>query len=159
MAARSAAAQDDMATHPVVGFWQNAVTGPDAAKMPWTFSFYYADGTYYEWNGLDAGAALGIWRPAGERTADLMFIYQDVDPTTEAETPGTATFRMTITADDTGNALTAHGDLDVRTPDGTLIVALPDMIWTSQRMTFDWNPATGSTMTAPATPEAATPTG
>jgi hypothetical protein len=157
-AARPAAAQEaatDMAKHPVVGFWQNRVTGPDAATMPWTFSLYHADGTYHEWNGLDAGAALGIWRPAGERTAELLFIYQDTDPTTATETPGTATFRMTIDADDTGDALSAKGNLDVRDPAGTLLLTIPDAKWTSTRVTFDHNPATGSTAV---TPTDATPT-
>jgi hypothetical protein len=142
----------DMADHPVVGLWQNAVTG--TGGMPWTFSVYHADGTYHEWNGLKLGSALGIWRPTGERTADLVFIYQDTDPSA-AESPGTVTFRMAITADATGNALTAMGDLDLRTPNGILVVAESNITWTSQRMTFDWNPATGSTGSVP---PAATPT-
>ena len=142
----------DLAAHPVVGLWQNAVTG--TGGMPWTFSVYHADGTYHEWNGLKLGSALGIWRPTGERTADLLFIYQDTDPSA-AESPGTVTFRMAITADVTGNALTATGDLDLRTPSGILVVAEPNRSWTSQRMTFDWNPATGSTGSVPL---AATPT-
>src|SRR5688572_9211519 len=115
LAVSHATAQDtvtEMATHPIVGFWQNRVTGPDAEKMPWTFSLYHADGTYHEWNGLDAGTALGIWRPVGERTAELLFIYQDTDPTTATETPGTATFRMTVEVDATGDGLSYDGDID-----------------------------------------------
>lgn len=140
-------------THPVVGLWQNAVTG--TGGMPWTFSLYHADGTYHEWNGLKLGSALGIWRPTGARTAELMFVYQDTDPAATREIPGTVTFRMTIAADATSDALTVTGDLDLRTPDGRLVVAEPNIRWTSQRMTFDRNPATGST--APAEP-IATPT-
>ena len=46
-----------MAIHPVVGFWQNKTIGPGSDTMPWTFSIFHADGTYYEWNGLGAGGA------------------------------------------------------------------------------------------------------
>jgi len=110
LAARGAATQDAstaMATHPIVGLWQNAVNGPDAAKMPWTFSVFHADGTYHEWNGMDAGAALGIWRPTGANTAELLFTYQDTDPTTETEAPGTAT-RVTFDSNpSTGSTVSA----------------------------------------------------
>lgn len=156
---RHASAQDATATakHPVVGFWQNKTTGPDSNVMPWVFCLFHADGTYHDWNGLGAGSALGIWRPAGERAVDLLFIYRDTDPTTATEGLGTATFRMTVTVDDTGNALTYDGNLDVRDPAGALLLTIPDAHWTATRVTFDRNPASGSTATAQATPTAATP--
>src|SRR5688572_15530999 len=157
---RGAAAQDaaaDTASHPIVGLWQEVAGGPDAVQMPWLFSIFHADGTYQSWNGLDSGAALGIWRSTGERTVELLCVYQDTDPTTTSEVPGTATFRIALALD--GDALEGRGNLDVRTPDGTLIVAVPDFPWVATRVTFDVNPATGSTVTAmPATPEAGTPT-
>ena len=40
------------------------------------------------------------------------------------ETPGTATFRMTVEVDETGDALTSTGDLDVRGPDGSPLLTL-----------------------------------
>src|SRR4051794_18116688 len=94
VSARPAAAQDaaETASHPVVGFWLNAVTGPGSDISPWTLCIFHADGTFVGWNGLNAGAALGIWRPTGERAADLLFVFLDTDPTTATETPGTATF-------------------------------------------------------------------
>jgi hypothetical protein len=154
--ARPASAQDaaaEMAHHPLVGLWQNWV-GDE--PMPWTFSIYHADGTYLEWNSLNVGAALGIWRPTGERTAESLYIYRDTDPTTVTETPGTATFRMTIEVDETGNAMTTAGGLDLRAPDGSPIATIPGAgAVTATRVTFDHNPATGSTA---ATPTAATPT-
>ncbi len=153
--AQHASAQDSAPTmdaHPIVGLWQNKTTGPGSDVMPWTFSQFHADGTYLEWNGLGAGTALGIWRPAGERTADLLFIYRDTDPTTQTEGLGTATFRMTVEVDETGDALAFDGDLDVRDPAGNVLVNIPDANWTATRVTFDNNPATGSTVIAPATP-------
>lgn len=147
-------ASTDPAKHPLVGLWQNW-TGD--AVMPWTFCHYHADGTYLEWNSLNVGAALGIWRATGERTADSLFIYRDTDPSTVAETPGTATFQMAIEIDATGNALTARANagLDLRAPDGSPIATIPVSGWTATRVTFDHNPATGSTV---APPTAATPT-
>jgi hypothetical protein len=142
----------DTANHPVIGLWQNKTTGPDSDVMPWTFSQFHADGSYLEWNGLGAGAALGIWRPAGERTVDLLFVYRDTDPTAQTEGLGTATFQMTVEVDEAGDALTFGGDLDLRDPAGNLLLAIPDATWTATRVTFDHNPATGSTVTTPATP-------
>lgn len=156
-AARPAAAQDaaaEMAKHPIVGFWQlDSGPNPPTGRR-FDFLLIHADGTHNDWNGLAAGSALGIWRPTGERTADFLSIYLDTDPSTAAEAIGTATFRMTITVDDTGDAYTADGSLDLRDANGAPIVTLPAH-WTCVRITFDHNPATGSTM---ATPTAATPT-
>ena len=157
--ARPAAAQDAtpeaMANHPIVGLWQEVAGGPDAAQMPWLFSVFHADGTYQSWNGLDSGAALGIWRPTGARAVELLCVYQDTDPTTTSEVPGTATFRIALALD--GDALKGSGNLDVRIPNGAPIVAVPDFPWVATRVTFDRNPATGSTITQ-ATPTAGTPT-
>lgn len=154
---RHVAAQDaaEMAKHPVVGLWQNAVTGPDAAERPWTFGVFHADGTYQDWGGLATGTGLGLWRPTGERTADLLSVVQDTDPTSATDTSGTATFRMAVEVDATDDAMTLAGTLDVQAPDGGLIVAIPEARWTASRVTFDRNPATGSTS---GTATAATPT-
>jgi hypothetical protein len=157
---RHAVAQDatpPVATqHPLIGLWQNLTTGPGSDTMPWVFSIFHADGTYHAWNGLGAGSALGIWRSTGDGIGDLLFIYLDTDPTTATETPGTATFRMTAEVDETGDALLFAGGVDVRSPDGSLIVDLPDARWTATRVTFDHNPAMGST--AITLPAAGTPT-
>jgi hypothetical protein len=145
----------DMAAHPIVGLWQldPGPNSPTGSKFD--FFLVHSDGTYNEWGGLAVGVALGIWRPTGERTAELMHIYVDTDPTTKTETLGTATFRTKVQIDDTGNAYTADGDLDLRDDNGVPIVTLPAH-WTAMRITFDHNPATGSTI--PATPTAGTPT-
>ena|GEM_PF-6432064 len=153
--ARRTAAQDAaLTTHSVVGLWQEVAGGPDASVMPWLFSIFHDDGTYQSWNGLDSGAALGIWRSTGEGTVELLCIYQDTDPTTTSELAGTATFRIALALD--GDALAGNGTLDVRAPDGSSLLELPDFPWVATRVTFDNNPATGSTVSTP--PEAATPT-
>jgi hypothetical protein len=156
--ARDAAAQDvatDMANHPFVGFWQldpdpNSPTGHKIG-----LTLVHADGTTIHWGGLGDGVALGIWRPMGERTADSLGIFLDVDPSAKSDTPGTATFVTSITVDETGDRHTANGNLDARDDDGNLLVTLPAH-WGASRVSFDRNPATGSTI--PATPEAGTPT-
>ena len=142
--ARQASAQDaaaEMASHPLVGLWQLPIIGPDAPVSPWAFQIYHADGTMSSWNaGLTAGV-LGLWRPTGERTADVMWVMQDLTD----DGALTLTFRLTFELDETGDRLTGTGDLDIRDADGVQVSAIPGVEITSTRLTFDVNPATGST--------------
>ena len=161
--ARPAAAQDaatEMATHPLVGLWIfNGAVDPSQGPE-WMFELYHADGTYVNWNGLNAGAALGIWRPTGARTAEVLLIYIDTDPFPGGvEGPGTAMFRSTLEVDEAGATVTYSGvTLDGRDQYGThLFPPGPFPLPSSTRVTFDRNPATGSTVVE-ATPTAATPT-
>jgi len=163
LAARPAAAQDatpDMAAHPLVGLWQfNGALDPAQGPSP-GFETYHADGTYFSWGGPDTGAAVGIWRPTGERTAEALWIATDIDPSLgSGAQPGTATFRATAEVDATGTTLTyAGGSIDVRDVHGAVLFASDEFpVPTSTRVTFDVNPATGSTVTQ-ATPAAGTPT-
>jgi hypothetical protein len=157
---RHAAAQDAaMATHPVVGLWQHNGGPPDAPD--WAFKLFHADGTYVYWGGLNVGAALGIWRPTGERTAEMLEIWRDTDPSPGGtEGPGTAAFRFDLDVSEDGATLTySNGAVNLRDPYGApLIPPGPFENGPSTRVTFDVNPATGSTVTAPATPAVATPT-
>lgn len=140
-----------MTTAPIVGAWQwNA---DPASPEPSNFAIFHADGTYTEWQPV-GGQAIGLWRMTGERTYELLFVFPDTDPSLEGFRPGTATFRIMIELDETGNAFTAVGTIDVRDAGGTPVISVP---WTrpATRMTFEMNPATGS---IPATPMAATPT-
>ena len=159
LAARShrTAAQEgagDLASHPLVGLWQLPIIGPDAAVSPWAFQIYHADGTMSSWNaGLTAGV-LGLWRPTGERTADVLWVMQDVADDGAALT---LTFRLTFEVDETGDRSTNTGDLDIRDAGGVQVAAIPGLEGTSTRVTFDVNPATGSTASQ-APDAAATPT-
>jgi hypothetical protein len=155
--AHPAAAQEgagDLASHPLVGLWQLPIIGPDAPVSPWAFQVYHADGTMSSWNaGLTAGV-LGLWRPTGERTADVLWVTQDVADDGAALT---ITFRHTFEVDETGDRWTATGDLDIRDANGVQVAAIPGLEGTSTRVTFDVNPATGSTASQ-APDAAATPT-
>jgi hypothetical protein len=139
------------ATSPIVGAWQwNAdPTSPE----PSNFALFHADGTYSEWQPV-AGQAIGIWRMSGERTYDLLFVFPDTDPSLGGFGSGTATFKIAIALDETGNAFTAVGTIDVRDAGGTSLLTVP-FARPAIRMTFETNPATGS---IPATPMAGTPT-
>jgi hypothetical protein len=156
IASRPVAAQDatvDLASHPMVGLWQSAVTGPDAAVSPWAFEIYHADGTFSSWNAGFTFSTLGIWRPTGERTAEVLWIAQDVDE----DGAFTLTFRLTFDVDETGDRMTGSGDFDIRDRDGIQVAAVPGVAPVSTRVTFDVNPATGSTASQ-APDAAATPT-
>ena len=135
----------------IVGAWQwNA---DPASPEPSNFALFHADGTYTEWQPV-AGQAIGIWRLSGERTYELLFVFPDTDPSLEGFGPGTATFSITIELDETGNAFTAVGTIDVRDAGGRSLLTVP-FTRPATRMIFETNPATGS---IPATPAAATPT-
>jgi len=156
----SAAARQDvpLADHPIVGLWQyDGGFGPLQGGRDWTYEIFHADGTYVAWGGLNVGAALGIWRPTGERTAEVLFIWQDTDPfPTGVEGPGTAAFRFDLEVDAAGTTITASGGtLDARDANGVhLFPPGPFETGPSTRVTFDNNPMTGGTESAPATPEA-----
>ena len=100
-----------------------------------------------------AGAAIGIWRMTGERTADLVFVFQDIDPSLEGYAPGTLTFTVEVVLDETGDALSAEGTIVARDEAGAQLGTV-DWSRSAVRMSFATNPATES---IPATPVAATP--
>ncbi len=162
--AHPTAAQDTaaMASHPVVGLWQTDARDPGNAPE-WQFEVFHADGTYVRWGGLAIGAALGIWRPTGEHTAEVLLVWRDTDPFPGGtEGPGTAAFRFDLEVDESGTTITASGGtLDARDANGVhLFPPGPFETGPSTRVTFDNNPMTGSTVTTPATPatpEVATP--
>jgi hypothetical protein len=154
MAARAlnASAQDamDPATHLLAGVWQwNAY--PEQPELS-NFAIFHPSGTYTEWQPV-AGEAIGLWRPTGERTADLMFIFTDANPAIDVYEPGIVTFTITIEIDETGDALAAEGTIDVRDPGGVQRATVP-FRRPATRLTFDSNPTTGS---IPATPASGTP--
>ena len=164
---RPAAGQDaGTATHPIVGLWQyDSGWPPQPGDPDWAFQIFHADGTFTTWGGLNIGTALGIWRSTGERTGELIIIWRDTDPNLGgAEGPGTATFHFDLEVDAADTTLTfSNGTIDVRDPYGTHLFPPGSFgggvsdIRPVTRVTFDRNPMTGSTVTAPATPTAATP--
>ena len=149
----SVSAQDapDTAGHLLTGVWQwNA--DPGNPEQP-SFAIFHADGSYTEWQ-MVAGQAIGIWRPTGERAADLLFVFTDGNPSLEVYQPGIVTFTIAIELDESGDAFTAEGMIDARDPGGSQLVTAP-FSRPATRLTFENNPTTGSVQ---ATPVAGTPT-
>ena len=82
----------------------------------------------------NAGVRVGAWTPTGERTADLLTIFIDT-AASEGFAPGTGTFLTSMTVDETGNAFTGTGDLQVREPDGTVTFEASRWTFTGTRVT------------------------
>ena len=134
-----AVAQDSNATHPIVGmwWWENSSTDP----FDDSFAAFQADGTYVEETPY-IGAGIGTWISTGERTADLLIVFQDIegglDPNEPAAfVPGMWTFHLSIEIDAAGDALVASGPIEIRTPDGALVEAM-DWTGTAKRISVDW---------------------
>lgn len=116
------AAQDTdasaMATHPVVGVWRTAVS--NTGDTPFTsFSTFHADGSYLEVLP-DGTICSGVWRPTGERTADVtLYVYFSID---DRLVLGEG--RLAVEVDETGNALTEAGTVVGHYEDGSLAIAI-----------------------------------
>ncbi len=119
----AAVAQDATPTgtvdHPIVGAWwtANDAPGPGVATA---YAVFHADGTYLEVDP-DIGVGVGVWRATGERSAELTYVFQDIDPEPATTAPGTVTVRQSVDVDAAGNAFTAPLTVEVRIPDGTVV--------------------------------------
>ena len=141
-----------MATHPLVGAWQwsNNPNDPDAS---FTYAIFHDDGTYTEYDPA-IGVGIGVWRPTGERSADVTIVFQDIDPDPKVFEPGWASFWIAIDVDDSGNAMTGEGSLEARTPDGKVVAQFPYEGF-GTRLTVDTTAPLNMAMTG--TPMAGTP--
>ena len=151
---RGTAAQDatptDRSDHPIVGAWHWDNDPADPADD--SYGIFHADGTYLEvTKTTNVGTGIGAWKATGERSADVLTIFQDTDPS-EAFAAGTATFLLSLTVDETGNALAGTGVLQVRAPNGSVSFEGTDFSYTADRVTVAPLPDFG-------TPAAGTPTG
>jgi hypothetical protein len=136
-----AVAQDtNAAAHPIVGmwWWENGSADP----FDDSFAVFQAGGTYVEETPY-IGAGIGTWVPTGERTADLLIVFQDIEGGVDPNKPaafvaGTVTFHLAIEIDAAGDALDAKGTIDTRSPDGAL---LDQTTWegTARRVSIDWS--------------------
>lgn len=108
-----------MATHPVIGLWRTVVSNTGAESFA-SLSTFHADGTYIEVLP-DGTPSPGVWRPTGERTADLTFyVYFSIN---DRLVLGEG--RVTVEVDETGNALTEKGTLVGHyADDGSLAIAI-----------------------------------
>lgn len=129
-----ATAQDAaMATHPVVGGWayvNDSFTG-DGGSFP-SVAIFHADGTYME--VLPWGVVLvGVWEPTGERTADMVFLLNEIIDDRMVQGEGRATVEVSEAGDEIsllGNFISLYEDgtvdMAVESPStGTRIEALP----------------------------------
>ena len=107
------------AVHPVVGSWWAANDAPGPGVNTAT-AVFHADGTYLEVDP-NIGTGVGMWQATGQRTADLIAVYQDIDPDPAVAAPGTVTVRKTVEVDETGDAFTGLLTVEVKIPDGTTV--------------------------------------
>jgi len=143
-----AVAQDaDISAHPIVGMWWWENSSADTFDD--SFAIFQADGTYVEETPY-IGAGIGTWVSTGERTADLLIVFQDIegglDPNEPASfVPGNWTFHLSIEVNAAGDSLVATGPIEIRTPDGALVEAM-DWTGTAKRVSVGWEmpaPAVG----------------
>jgi hypothetical protein len=107
------------AEHPVVGSWWSANDAPGPGVQT-AAAIFHADGTYLEVDP-NIGVGVGVWQGTGERTADLIAVYQDIDPDPAVAAPGTVTVRKSVEVDATGEAFSGSLEVEVRIPDGTVV--------------------------------------
>ena len=113
------ATPDAQTEHPVVGAWWTANDAPGPGVNTAT-AVFHADGTYLEVDP-NIGVGVGAWQATGERTADFIAVYQDIDPDPARAAPGTVTVRKSVDVDEAGNAFTGSLTVEVRIPDGTVV--------------------------------------
>jgi CubicO group peptidase (beta-lactamase class C family) len=107
------------AEHPIIGSWWSANDAPGPGVQTAT-AIFHADGTYLEVDP-NIGVGVGVWQATGERTADLIAVYQDIDPDPAVAAPGTVTVRKSVEVDATGEAFSGSLTVEVRIPDGTIV--------------------------------------
>ena len=106
-----------MADHPVVGGWRWENVTPEGTFV--SYAVFHPDGTYVEASNF-AGVAIGVWAATGERSAALTEVFQDIDPSVDGFAPGTGTVWVAVEVDETGNAISARAEVELRAPDGTV---------------------------------------
>ena len=143
-----------MATHPIVGTWHWDNDPADPADD--SYGIFAADGSYLEvTKPNNVGVGIGSWVPTGDHTADVITIFQDVDPSETFE-PGTATFLMSATVDASGDHFTGTTDLQTRDITGAVTFEASGWTLTASRVTVGPLPDFGAWQES--TPMAGTPT-
>src|SRR5918994_2063594 len=105
--------------HPVIGAWWTANDAPGPG-VETAYAVFHADGTYLEVDP-NIGVGVGVWRATGERSAELTYVFQDIDPEPATTAPGTVTVRQAVTVETAGDAFTAPLTVEVQIPDGTVV--------------------------------------
>ena len=102
------------------------------------------------------GVGVGVRQATGERSADLTYVFQDIDLEPGTTTPGTVTVRQSVTVDETGNAFTAPLRVEVQIPDGTVVFSAA---YTARGIRLGVEPMAPLGMPVMGTPAMGTPTG
>jgi hypothetical protein len=92
----------DLADNPVIGVWRLVDDVGD--PLGDNYALFHADGTY-----VDVGVRttlLGIWRPTGENTLEVLEVTGSLGLPNEAFIPGTQLVRTTYTYDPSTDTLT-----------------------------------------------------
>ena len=105
--------------HPVVGTWWTANDAPGPG-VETAYAVFHADSTYLEVDP-NIGVGVGVWRATDEHSAELTYVFQDIDPEPATTAPGTVTVRQSVEVDAAGDAFTAPLTVEVRIPDGTVV--------------------------------------
>jgi len=90
----------NLADHPIVGFWKLSAFAGHALFTP--------DGHYIEANPYGYGQGIGIWRPTGERTVDVLFVFPAGDPNASSEAPIARTVWWEVKVSEDGSELAGH---------------------------------------------------
>jgi hypothetical protein len=117
-----------MTDHPIIGTWEIDLVASTPGAI--TTHFWFGDdGSFYLADDLHR-IVWGTWRATGERTGELAFVLQGVrrqdlfDPNYVAAglepEPRFELWRLTITVDASGNAMTLEGQWDYSFGDGSL---------------------------------------
>jgi hypothetical protein len=107
-------------THPLVGVWRlrNASFVGDGGSFP-SVAIFHPVGSYIEI--MPWGAVLmGAWKPTGERTADLLFLANDILDDRLVQGEG----RTLIEVDASGDRISLLGNFVSHYEDGTLDMAV-----------------------------------
>jgi hypothetical protein len=125
--------------HPIVGawYWENISDDP----FDDSYAVFGRDGTYVE-ETTYIGAGIGSWQATGDRSGDLIIVYQDIegglDPNQpDAFVPGTVKMWLSLEAAADGNHLSATGPVEIRDVDGTLVNQFT-FNGTASRLGLDW---------------------
>ncbi len=147
----------ELASHPLVGAWR---LDPDPG-VP-TRVVFHADGTYVEIDPLQ-GTGIGMWRPTGQRSAEVIVewpnrnapgrLEEDAGATGGIGDPvgreveymdGSTTMRSTFTASEDGTSFSGTYHLQQFLPGGELVPVEPEGTFTGTRLGFDAPAATAS---------------
>jgi hypothetical protein len=119
----NASAQD--ARSPIVGawFWENISDDP----FDDSYAVFDSDGNYVEETSY-IGAGIGYWESTGDRSGDVVIVYQDIDGGLDPDkpaafAPGTITMWLALKIDESGGQMAASGPVEIRDTEGNLVDA------------------------------------